>query len=226
MKIQIHILFILLFITFGYSQNKTVDYPNFIGKDFESIQKNKDWSIIDQVSGHLNNDSKKDMALVLESKNYINEKRCNDCDVSKNKGRIVLILLDEKEKLVVHTQNNKFIARPDEGGMALSIKPIIVIENREFIIFQQYTRSFQSYTFKFQEQQLNIIRANGGGVDAASGATENNKYDFIKGKLTIQRSNISSKDETTEIVSFNIKPKALSEFKEMYEWEVIKNHFL
>lgn len=224
MKNQVHILLLLFFVTYSYSQNEPINYPNFVGQDFVSIQKNKNWIILDQVSGRLNDDPKKDMALVLESKDYVNEKRCDDCDISKSKARIVLVLLYDKGKQVVHTQNNEFIPRADEGRKELEITPIIVIENNEFIIFQQYTRAFYSYKFKLQNNKLNIVRAT--VSESSIGIVESNKYDFTKGIITQRTSPISSKEEKIKVVKFKTKPKVLSEFKQMHDWKITKNFYL
>ncbi|MGH1384596.1 hypothetical protein [Kordia sp.] len=224
MKNQIHILLLLFFVTYGYSQDEPINYPNFVGQDFTFIKKNKDWIILDQVSGHLNDDLRKDMALVLESKDYVNEKRCDDCDISKSKARIVLVLLYNKGKQIVHTQNNDFIPRANEGHKELDIEPIIVIENNEFIIFQQYTRSFFSYKFKLQDTKLNIVRAT--VVQSSISIVESDKYDFTKGIVTRKTSPISSKEESIKIVKLKVKPKALSEFKQMHDWKIAEYFYL
>lgn len=224
MKKQIHILLLIFFTTLSYSQNEAINYPNFVGKDLTSIQKNKDWVILDQVSGHLNNDLKKDKALVIESKDSVNEKRCDHCDISKSKARIVLVLLHEKGKLIVHSQNNEFIPRADEGRKELEISPIIVIENNEFIIFQQYVRDFFSYKFKLQDDQFNIVRAT--TIESDIHMITSNKYDFIKGTITQKTNRIASKKEKIKMIKFNVKSKSLSEFKQMHEWKIAEYFYL
>ena len=224
MKTNTFTLLLFLIVTFCYSQNEAINYPNFIGQDFTSIQKNKDWNILTQVSGDLNNDSRKDMALVLESKNSVYEKRCSDCDVEKNKARIVLVMLNKKGKQIVHTQNNEFIPRADEGRKELEIAPIIVIENNEFIIFQQYTRAFYSYKFKLQNDQLNIVRAK--AVESSIHMITSDKYDFKKGVVSRKTSLTSSNDETIKVVKLKMKSKTLSEFKSMHDWKIAEHFYL
>lgn len=209
-----------------YSQNNDYRYPDFIGQDLQSVENNPDWKILQKSSGDLNKDGLNDYALILESKDSLIEKRCANCYLLKSKPRIILILLDQNKYEEVIIQNNEFIARGDEGGMVPYLEPELSIKNGLLNILYQFTRSNQSYTFEFINDQLELICAEDNGVHSASGNFENIKYDFKEGEIITKTGNISQDHLKTEVTKININPKSLSEFGRMYEWEVIKDKYL
>ena len=224
-KLIFTILIALLYVS-GYSQSDEYTYPDFFGQDLQSVENNPDWKILQKSSGDLNKNGLNDYALILESKDSVFEKRCADCYLLKSKPRIILILLDQKLCEEVIIQNNVFIARGDEGGMAPYLEPELSIKNGLLNIFYQYTRSNQSYTFEFSNDRLELICAENNGVHSASGNFENIKYDFKEGEIITKTGNISQDDEKTEVTKIDINPKSLSEFGRMYEWEVFEDKYL
>ncbi|WP_324719665.1 hypothetical protein [Salinimicrobium sp. HB62] len=226
MKTFLLTTFTVFFCVSGFAQINESVYPDLIGQNLQAIENNPDWKILHKASGDLNKDGFDDYALILESKDSIFEKRCADCSLLKNKPRIILILLDKKENEEVIIQNNEFIARGDEGGMAIYLEPELSIKDGLLKILYQYTRATQSYTFEFLNNQLQLIYAEDGGVHSASGNFENNYYDFKEGTITTKTGNISQDHIKTEVTKINITPKLLSEFGRMYEWEVIEYKYL
>jgi hypothetical protein len=226
MKKRILIILFLCFYILGSSQNKDSLYPNFVGKHLTEIKQNPNWKLLEKVSGDLDNDDLDDMVLILESKDSIPEKRCLDCKLLKNKPRIILVLFNLDGKLKVKIQNNEFIARGDEGGMSPYIEPELSIKNGLFSIYYQFTRSNQSYTFKYKNNRIEIVKAESMGVHSASGNYENDKFDFTNGTLTSETGNISEEESESKIVEFEKKPKSLSEFGPMYEWEITEYKYL
>lgn len=226
MKKRILTILFLALSVLSYSQNKESNYPNFIGQNLSLIENNLDWRILQKVSGDLNKDGIEDFVLILESKNCIPEKRCTDCKFVMNKPRIILVLTNQNGNKKVIIQNDKFIARGDEGGMLPYLEPELSIENGLLTIYYQYTRSNQSYTFEFKNKKMKILRAESNGVHSASGDYENDKFDFKKREIISNIGNISKEKEITKIIKFKINPKSLSEFREMYEWEIADNKYL
>lgn len=225
MKYQV--FYLLLIITlFSYGQKENSIYPNFIGKSFSEITKDSDWNILKEASGDLNNDKLDDIVMVLESKDSIPEKRCNYCKLLKNKPRIILVLLNTKGTQRVIIQNNKFIARGDEGGMSTYIEPEISIEKNLLTIYYQFTRTNQSYTFEFNNNKMFIAKGKGIGVHSASGDFESHVVDFKTKNITIETGNISEEYSKMKEIKLTAEPKCLSEFKKMYDWEVEKNIYL
>ena len=226
MKKRILTSLFLAFCILGCSQNNKSIYPNFIGQNLDAIENNSNWKVLQKSSGDLNKDGINDFALILESKDSILEKKCSDCKVLKNKPRIIVVLLNQNSGEKVIIQNNKFIARGDEGGMLPYLEPELSIKNGLLTIYYQYTRSNQSYTFGYKNDRMEIKSAENNGVDSASGNFKNDKYDFKKGIITSEKGNISQEKVETEIIKIDIKPKSLSEFGEMSEWEIAENKYL
>ena len=121
----------------SFAQNSETIYPNFIGHTLNSIHNNSDWKILVKVEGDLDGDNLNDCVIVLESKDSIIEKRCNDCKSFQQKPRILLVLTFDDDKLQVIIQNNQFIARGNEGGMSPYIEPELTIDNGLLKIFYQ-----------------------------------------------------------------------------------------
>lgn len=226
MEKQILTLLFLGFCLLTFSQNKKSIYPNFIGQNLKAIKNNSDWKILQESTGDLNNDGFNDFALILESKDSILEKRCTKCKILKNKPRIIVVLLNQGDSRKVIIQNNKFIARADEGGMLPYLEPELLIENGLLKIYYQYTRSNQLYIFKYKNNQMEIIQAESNSVHAATGNFENNKFDFLKGEIVSESGNISQENINIEVLNIEIKPKILSEFEEMYDWKITEHKYL
>lgn len=226
MKKQILILLFSISFVLTYSQNSEFSYPNFIGKDLDSIENDLDWKVLQKAFGDLNNDGLEDFSIILEAKDSVGKRRCPDCKILKNKPRIILVLFDQNGEETVIIQNNKFIARGDEGGMLPYLEPELSIKNGLLIIYYQYTRGNQSYAFEFKNNQMEIISAESNDVESASGNFESNKYDFNKGEITTTTGNISDEKNKNELIKIDVRPKSLSEFEEMYEWEIAENKYL
>ncbi len=210
----------------GFSQGEENPYPNFIGQDLRMILGSEKWEILDDATGDLNKDGVNDKALILQSKDSIIEKRCESCYRLKNKPRIIVVLLNKKDDYKVISQNNRFIARGDEGGMSPYLEPELSIKEGRLKIYYEYTRSHQSYTFEYKENEMEIVSAESTGVDAVSGNFENDRFDFARQEIISKTGNISGETDHTEVIKFNKRPKALSEFSEMYEWEIAEDMFL
>lgn len=208
------------------AQESRYVFPNFLDENLKSIENSKSWKIIQKAIGDLNKDGFKDVTLILESTDNISEKRCKDCEVSKSRARIILILFKTNDIEKVAIQNNKFIARGNEGGMLPYLEPELKIENNELTIYYQYTRSNQSYTFKWNNNQMLIKEAESNGVHGATGNFEFDSYNFKKGEIITRTGNISEEGEKIKIIKFSAKPKSLSEFGYMYDWEIVENKFL
>lgn len=237
MKRQILLLTVFFNAFVILAQEKPTEYPDFIGQELTTIEKNEHWSVIEKVTGDLNKDGKDDVAIVIESKEDFIEIRCTDCPTSLSKARIVLVFLHKDDTLKVHTQNNVFIPRSDEGGMSSMIEPELNIEANQLTISQQYTRSDVRYVFELQENQFMMIFSESNSVHAASGDTENCVFDFTKNEIVITKGNISNEEEAfeneeegrkekTTIIKFDKKAKSLSEFGIMHEWEIAEYRYL
>jgi hypothetical protein len=75
---------------------------------------------------------------------------------------------------------------------ASDLEPKLSIENGLLKIYYQFTRSNQSYTFEFNNNQMVIIHPESNGVESAIGNFENDKYYFKKGEIISETGNISN----------------------------------
>jgi len=213
---------------FVLSQQKKIVYPDFTNSTFSEIENNKGWKILVFAKGYLNLDTQNDFAVVLESKDSVFEYRHNQVKKQKNKARIILVMINVNNQLKVISQNNVFIARPDEGGMLPYLAPEIFIKNNQLTIYYQYTRANISYSFEYENNQMVLIEAKSTGVTSATGDFESDHFDFKKKRIVSEAGHISSDVSKKEIhlMKSDIELKKLSEFKQMYEWEIIENKFL
>jgi hypothetical protein len=226
MKIQLLTLTLLISISIQYPQKEvSAPLPNFKGLTLTQVKKNQDFTILTKTTGDLNNDHVNDLALVLETKDSIYEKReLASNEYTKGKGRILLVFLNQNGKQVVHTQNNDFIVRAYESNYGSYIEPLLYIENNELIISNVYIRANQSYTFQFKNDDFFITSAQSSHIHGYT--YTNTIYDFLNQKLITNTGLLCEEEENTSAVEFKATTKALSEFNAMYEWEVIPDHFL
>jgi len=222
------ITFLFILCSFFVSAQINIDvYPNFIGQPLSSIECNTEWHIVRKANGDINKDKLFDIVLILESRDSVLYQSCSDSYMQKNKPRIILVLFHQNglEKTVF--QNNQMIALGDEGGMLPFLEaPDITIEKGLLTIYYQYTRSNQSYTFEYKKKNLYLLKASNFGVESVSGDYEDNLYNFKKGEIQVETGNISTDVKKTEIIKFNMKPKSLSDFGKMYDWEIVKGKSL
>lgn len=208
------------------AQQQQFTYPDFLGKSAQTIRANSDWRLLTATIGDLNNDHKVDKAWILESKDSIMEKCCSNCGIQSNKGRIIVVLLNDGKQSRAFVQNNLFIARSDEGGMANYIEPELSIKNGLLSIYYQYTRSNTTYTFKYSDEDMVLTKAKTVGVSAGSGVFESDEFNFEKMEIVSERGHISQEHGNTETIPIQVSPKNLSEFKSMYEWKIAENKYL
>lgn len=208
-----------------HSQDLPFTYPDLLGKNLSQIEKAENWLILYKASGDLNSDNTEDVAIVLQSKDSVYEKDCDSCKLHLTKARILIVLLSNKDKLKTTIQNNIFIARDHEGGMAPHISPELYIKNHLLTIYYQYTRSSQSYTFAHDDKKLTIISAVSSGA-SGPGYYEGTTFDFVAMEILEETGSIEDEVLHKRIIPITTKPKSLSDFQRMYDWEVVKNKFL
>lgn len=217
---------VLLCCSWAMAQDLDTSYPDFTGKSLLEIQEQKDWFPFLVAKGNLDEDGQEDVVIVLESRDSIPEKRCSSCYVQKNKARILLVLIAENGTARVTLQNNKFIARADEGGMLTDFAPEIAVKGGRLEIYYELLKGYITYTFVMDNDEPVLATAKTVGV--SGDIMEASSYDFIKKILVVKRGHISEKDTAKQSFSFELPKglKKLSDFQQMYEWEVLENHYL
>jgi hypothetical protein len=214
---------ITLFTLSVISQEVKSIYPDFSNKKASEVLSHKNWQVLTKIDGFLDNDKQIDSAIVLESKDSVLETKIGR-KPRKNIARILVVFINDK--LIV--QNNTFLSRADEGGMANYIEPEIETINNQLKIYYQYIRSNTSYIFRYKKKNLVLTEAKSNYVQSSTGNYENLEYDFINKLLHIETGNISEEGETKKQILIKLKNglKKLSELTEMYEWEVLKDRYL
>lgn len=210
-------------------------YPDLSGMTYKEIQALPKWNILTEAEGLLDGDELKDVVVILESRDRITESRCEGCKKLPNKARIIAVLFSNNSSPKVSIQNNRFIARPNEGGKIRNLRPRIKIADNRLHIFYQYVGSSSvEYSFECRNNELVLVYAKYFAINDQEGMDVKD-YDFIKGSLTIERmrsiknSSVYSSDELFSKDVLDIshhKMKTLSDFKEMYSWEIIEYHKL
>ena len=211
-------------------------YPELSGMTYKDLSDLQDWYILTQAEGRLDKDAVEDRVIILESKDSIVEKRCENCPGLPNKARIIAVLLSNDSQPKVGIQNNRFIARPNEGGTVRRLAPKIKIADNALLVYYQYERSSNiEYRFEFREKELVLVH--GKSEIDHDGELVVKNYDFVNGNLTIESTTFPNPENNrmsgefftseTEVIDVSHHQlRSLADFKEMYSWEIVEYHKL
>ncbi len=197
------------------------------------------WQVIDSVSGDLNHDHVKDLALVLEFYRPIKERRAygdNEMEIITEiqRPRILAIYFRRSAsgtyKLV--TQNNNFILRAEEGGaMGDPLRPVMIDSNQLVLSFEGGSnwRWKLNYSFKYQNKNWQLTQANNYAYHNGSGEMNDKQYDFINSTRKVVTGQVSNEEAENETFQqpLNIPaPRTFESFKKPWTWEIRKDEFL
>lgn len=197
------------------------------------------WKVIDSVRGDLNNDNISDLALVLEFYRPVKENRAygdNETEIitEVQKPRILAIYFRRSAsgayKLV--TQNNNFILRSEEGGgMGDPIRPLRIDSNALSLNFEGggNWRWKLFYTFKYQDKEWQLTKANNYTWHTGSGEMNDKQYDFVNKKRVTRSGNIADKGPANETFeqALNIETlRTFTSFKKPWTWQLSPDEFL
>ena len=197
------------------------------------------WKVIDSVSGDLNNDNVKDLALVLEFYRPVKENRAygdNETEIitEVQKPRILAIYFRRSASSAYRmvTQNNNFILRSEEGGeMGDPLRPLKIASNTLLLSFEGggNWRWKLHYSFKYQDKEWQLTQAGNYAYHDGSGEMNDKQYDFVNNKKTVVSGKISSGTLANETFEqpLNIKTmRTFSSFKKPWTWEIRPDEFL
>jgi hypothetical protein len=231
-------LFFLLFHTALYAQPFVFPVLPEYGKSADLIVP-QNWKIIDSISGDLNNDNVKDMALVLEFYRPVKENRAygdNNTEIITEiqKPRILAIYFRKSPKgsYRISVQNNNFMLRAEEGGeMGDPLRPMSIADNKLTLSFEGggHWRWKLNYSFKYQDKDWQLNTANNYAYQQESGEINDKQYDFVNNKKKIISSVINNGTLASETFEqpLNIKTlRTFNSFKKPWTWELIPNEFL
>ena len=199
-------------------------YPDFRNKSLSEINDNKKWEIIAEARGELDQDDREDMAMVLQSKDLVAEKRCETCEIQSQKARILLVLLNNGSSLKVVAQNNHFIAREDEGGITKNLKPELSIQNKQLNLYYLFLRGETNYIFEVDNGSVVLVNAT--KLSASHYIYKSETVDFKKGTIVLESR--SEKDDPGKMKTITVEKQTrkLSELGMMGTWEVGDGVFL
>ncbi len=186
----------------------------------------KHYFIKDSAIGDLNADLINDIALVIEYKDTIPERR-PDGELNQGSPRILVVLI--KNHKINHydlfLQNNTFIIRYGEGGMDPEAYGELNISKGILQILISFLRGTVIYKFRMQQGDLCLI---GGTTRGVSGGTYYSfDANFSTFKAKIEEYSIEDKQSKPKwIVLPKIPLKKLREMKMPLQWEVVKNQYL
>lgn len=231
-------LFFIFFQTAVYAQPFVFPELPEYGKSAESLVP-QNWKIIDSVSGDLNNDNIKDIALVLEFYRPVKENRAygdNNTEIitEVQKPRILAVYFRRSAKgsYRISVQNNHFMLRAEEGGeMGDPIRPISIAANKLILSFEGggHWRWKLNYSFKYEDKDWLLTTANNYAYQQESGETNDKQYDFINNKKKVVSSIINNGTLASETFEqpLNIKPlRTFNSFKKPWTWEIRPDEFL
>ena len=202
----------------------TDPYPDFHHQTLQEIRDNINWEIIAEARGALDNDGREDVALILQSKDPILEKRCGDCAAKNLKARIIVVLLSKGGDGKVVTQNNVFIARGDEGGITKDLKPELSVKNKQLMLSYVFLRGEATYAFEVFGDDLVLIGAS--KLTASHYIFRSDAVDFKKGTIITESRSERDEPVKTKTLRIHSQQKRLSELGITGTWEVAEGVFL
>lgn len=185
-----------------------------------------DWFLKDSASGDLNGDRLSDIALVIEYKDTIQERR-PDGEVNQGSPRILAVLLNDAKtgQYKLFLQNNTFIIRYGEGGMDPEAYGDVSISKGILEVFVSFLRGNASYKFRMQNGDLYLIGGSSGGV--SGGWYYGFDANFSTRRAKIEEGSIDSDKSKVKWVTLPKTPlKKLREMKMIFQWEVVKDQYL
>jgi len=155
---------LLLISTDAFGQHDRTEYPDFYGLTLAEVVDHEGWRVIEKATGYLSSGQVEATVVVLQSGSHEFVSCSESAELLRNEERIILVLISREGGPKVRVQNNKFIARPNEGGMMCYIEPELLVENNQFTIFYQYTRWNRQYTFEYSNGEMILVSAKSVGV--------------------------------------------------------------
>ena len=224
---------LLLIMIQGMVYGQSFRYPKLVeqGKSTSALVP-KRWKLIDSVSGDLNNDHRRDIALILEYDQEVRESRAygdsnTEIITEIQRPRMLAIYFKTSSGgYRLSTQNNHFILRSQEGGaMGDPLRPSAIANN-------QLTLSFEGggewqwkldYAFKYRAGSWVLERAGNSFYHEASGEINVHQYDFLRKTKEITSGSKFNR-ESANVTSTKTLPistlRTFHTFKKPWTWQI------
>lgn len=220
------------------AQAQTFKYPvlEAQGKTIKSLIP-PHWNAVDSVYGDLNNDKVEDMAVIYEFHAAVKENRAYGDNTTEiiteiQKPRILAIYFKSGKNYRLALQNNHFILRSEEGGtMGDPLRPISIADNKLTLSFEGggNWKWKLNYTFKYQNNDWQLTKANNYAYHSNSGEMNDKQYDFVNKKLVVVSGKIGNSDSgnITHEQPLQLKGmRTFTNFKKPWTWEIGPDEYL
>lgn len=217
---------------------KAADYPVIIemAASCEGFAPSS-FKLMEKSEGDLNGDGKPDCVAVFigTDKRFQNKNEGLGEEVFDTNPRILTVGFGAVGGgFKLHTQNNNFIVSAEtptqtEPFQGITIeKGVLKFVFEEFYSAGSWTSGSRRYTFRYQNGEITLIGVEKTAVHRASGDIETRSYNFMTGKMSIDKGHISD-DGTGKVRwrKFTLKPlPTLRNVKPMFNWEIEKDVFI
>lgn len=158
----------------------------------------KGWKIEKQVSGELTGKGLKGIALVLRDQDPHNVTKIDDSELDTNPRILVVALADPQGGYRLAASNHTLISRPDNpsqddklDGIAIA-RGALQIKLRNFMSAGGWTTTIYAYTFRLQNDALDLIGYDEDDVTRNSGTDDILSVNYITGRYSIAKGTIDS----------------------------------
>jgi hypothetical protein len=233
------ILIILLLLKLGLISGQSFSYP-IIKNEGQTISNfiPIGWTILDSVSGDLNNNKTLDFAIILQHKDSVTleKKGAGYIDTVTTQPRILIILfrntLSNNYQLI--EQTNSFILNHDDSRMEDPYQEIKIENGILQINFHWFYNtggwgvSNSSYKFRYQNKNFVLIGADNNYIDRSTQDFMNNSYNFLTNKWRLTTGNETSKTKPeSELYHLDLKElKTFKTFERPCTWQVTSGVYL
>jgi hypothetical protein len=193
-KLFLHITLLFSLVVFSQNNNPTIVKNGLLPQDFVP----KNWKIIKNVKGDLNNDKLEDIVLVIENtdKRNIVQNDGMGMPMLNINPRYLLILFKNKtnKNYDLVAVNKKFIpsendeespclADPlEEAGDLTITKGVVIIELNYWLSCGSYGVTHNTYRLRFQKNKFELIGYDAKGMSRASGEEDIESINFMTRK--------------------------------------------
>jgi|GEM_PF-140378 len=187
------------------------------------------WNVLSHIYGDLNNDGVTDLVFVIQSTNSDYFEESDDFGTVDLNPRVLGIYFgNERGSYNKHLLSDQFIVLRDSPTMdepldelQITDSGVLKIGFRFWYSAGTWFTSRYTYTFRFQNNQFELIGYDSYSGHRASGETTEYSVNFSTGKMNIIKGNFSSDEPESSVWrTFELENlKSLESFGAPFEWE-------
>lgn len=225
-------------LTLGLAFGQNFSYPT-IKSNGQSITNfiPDGWKVLDSASGDLNGDKHADIAFILQHRDSVGvvktENGYSDTLITQPRVLVLGFYNGETKQYDLVEQSNSFILNHDNPNMDEPFQDISIssgVLKIDFYIWYSmggWGMSTNSYKFRYQDNQFQLIGADYNSSNRSSGETEDRSYNFLTKKVKVTTGNFSTDKHKSLLRAFDFKElQNLKTFKEPFTYEVEKDFYI